>query len=35
LFAKVGSCYPFCVSFRLTPEVKAAFTEKLKADPAD
>jgi len=33
LFAKVGSYYPVRENFRLTPEVKAAFTEKLKADP--
>jgi len=35
LFAKVGSFYPVRENFRLTPEVKAAFTEKLKADPAE
>jgi alpha-D-glucose phosphate-specific phosphoglucomutase len=35
LFAKVGSFYPVRENFRLTPEVKAAFTEKLKADPTD
>lgn len=35
LFAKVGSYYPVRENFRLTPEVKAAFTEKLKADPAE
>ncbi len=33
LFAKVGSFYPVRENFRLTPEVKAAFTEKMKADP--
>src|SRR6201997_149914 len=33
LFAKVGSYYPVRENFRLTPEVKAAFTEKLKTDP--
>jgi alpha-D-glucose phosphate-specific phosphoglucomutase len=33
LFAKVGSYYPVRENFRLTPELKAAFTEKLKADP--
>ena len=33
LFAKVGSFYPLRENFRLTPEVKAAFTEKLKAEP--
>jgi alpha-D-glucose phosphate-specific phosphoglucomutase len=35
LFAKVGSFYPVRENFRLTPEVKAAFTEKLKADPKE
>lgn len=35
LFAKVGSFYPIRENFRLTPEVKAAFTEKLKQDPAE
>ncbi|HVC46837.1 MAG TPA: phosphoglucomutase/phosphomannomutase family protein [Terracidiphilus sp.] len=35
LFAKCGSFYPVRENFRLTPEVKAAFTEKLKADPAE
>ena len=35
LFTKVGSYYPVRENFRLTPEVKAAFTEKLKADPAE
>ncbi len=35
LFAKVGSFYPVRENFRLTPEVKAAFTEKLKTDPAE
>jgi phosphoglucomutase len=35
LFAKVGSFYPVRENFRLTPEVKAAFTEKLKADPTE
>jgi len=35
LLAKVGSYYPIRESFRLTPEVKTAFTEKLKADPAE
>jgi phosphomannomutase len=34
LFAKVGSFYPVRENFRLTAERKAAFTEKLKADPA-
>jgi alpha-D-glucose phosphate-specific phosphoglucomutase len=35
LFAKVGSYYPVRVNFRLTAERMAAFTEKLKADPAE
>jgi phosphoglucomutase len=35
LFAKVGSFYPVRENFRLTPEVKAAFTEKLKTDPSE
>ena len=35
LFNKVGSYYPVRENFRLTPEVKAAFTEKIKADPAE
>jgi phosphoglucomutase len=35
LFGKVGSFYPIRENFRLTPEVKARFTEKLKADPAE
>jgi phosphomannomutase len=35
LFAKVGSFYPIRANFRLTPEGMAAFTEKLKADPAE
>ena len=35
LFAKVGSYYPVRENFHLTPEVKAAFTEKLKADPTE
>ena len=33
LFAKVGSFYPVRENFRLTPEVKQKFTEKLRADP--
>ena len=33
LFVKVGSCYPIRENFRLTPEVKAKFTEKLRVDP--
>jgi alpha-D-glucose phosphate-specific phosphoglucomutase len=35
LFAKVGSFYPVRENFRLTPEVKAAFTEKMNADPTE
>ena len=35
LFGKVGSYYPVRENFRLTPERKAAFTEKLKADPRE
>ena len=35
LFGKVGSFYPVRENFHLTPQVKAAFTEKLKADPAE
>ena len=35
LFAKVGSFYPVRENFHLTPEVMAAFTEKLKADPTE
>jgi phosphoglucomutase len=35
LFAKVGSFYPVRENFRLTPELKAAFTEKLKTDPTE
>jgi alpha-D-glucose phosphate-specific phosphoglucomutase len=35
LFAKVGSYYPVRENFRLTAEVKAAFTEKMKADPTE
>ncbi len=35
LFAKVGSFYPIRENFRLTPEVKAKFTEKLKTDPRE
>jgi alpha-D-glucose phosphate-specific phosphoglucomutase len=35
LFAKVGSFYPVRENFRLTAERKAAFTEKLKTDPAE
>jgi len=35
LFAKVGSFYPVRENFRLTPEVKARFTEKLGTDPTE
>jgi phosphoglucomutase len=35
LFAKVGSSYPLRENFRLTPEVKAKFTEKLRRDPSE
>jgi len=35
IFAKVGSFYPLRENFRLTPEVKAKFTEKLRTDPAE
>jgi alpha-D-glucose phosphate-specific phosphoglucomutase len=35
LFGKVGSFYPVRENFRLTPEVKAAFTEKLKTNPTE
>ncbi len=35
LFAKVGSFYPVRDNFRLTPEQKLAFTERLKSDPKD
>lgn len=35
LFAKVGSYYPVRENFRLTPDVKARFTEKLKTDPVE
>jgi phosphomannomutase len=35
LFGKVGSFYPVRKNFRLTPEVKAAFTEMMKADPTE
>jgi phosphoglucomutase len=33
LFDKVGSFYPIRENFRLTPEVKEKFTEKLRRDP--
>jgi alpha-D-glucose phosphate-specific phosphoglucomutase len=35
LFAKVGSFYPLRENFRLTPEVKQKFTEKLRSDPGE
>jgi phosphomannomutase len=35
LFAKVGSFYPLRENFRLTPEVKEKFTEKVKKDPVE
>ncbi len=35
LFAKVGSFFPVRENFHLTVAQKAAFTEKLKADPQD
>jgi alpha-D-glucose phosphate-specific phosphoglucomutase len=35
LFVKVGSYYPVRENFRLTAEVKAAFTEKMKVDPTE
>ncbi|HZZ41134.1 MAG TPA: phosphoglucomutase/phosphomannomutase family protein [Acidobacteriaceae bacterium] len=35
LFTRVGSFYPHRENFRLTPEVKSHFTEKIKTDPAD
>jgi phosphoglucomutase len=35
LFAKVGSFYPMRENFRLTPEVKQKFTEKLRRDPSE
>jgi phosphoglucomutase len=35
LFAKVGSFYPVRENFHLTPDVKAAFTEKMKANPTE
>jgi phosphoglucomutase len=33
LFVKVGSFYPMRENFRLTPEVQAKFTKKLRLDP--
>jgi phosphoglucomutase len=35
VFGKVGSFYPLRENFRLTPEVKPKFTEKLRTDPSD
>ena len=35
LFAKVGSFYPQRENFRLTPEVKEKFTEKLRLEPKE
>jgi len=35
IFAKVGSYYPMRENFRLTPEVKEKFTEKLRRDPTE
>jgi phosphoglucomutase len=35
LFGKVGSYYPNRENFRLTPEVKAKFTEKVKGNPTE
>ena len=35
LFGKVGSYYPNRENFRLTPEVKEKFTEKVKNDPVE
>jgi phosphoglucomutase len=35
VFAKVGSYYPLRENFRLTAEVKAKFTEKLRCDPGE
>jgi alpha-D-glucose phosphate-specific phosphoglucomutase len=35
LFAKVGSFYPLRENFRLTPEVKEKFTDKLRQDPSE
>ncbi len=35
LFGKVGSYYPVRENFRLTPEIKARFTERLKQDPTE
>ena len=35
LFGKVGSFYPVRENFRLTADVKAKFTEKVKSDPTE
>jgi phosphomannomutase len=35
LFVDVGSFHPIRENFRLTPEVKAKFTKKLRVDPQD
>jgi phosphoglucomutase len=35
LFAQVGSFFPLRENFRLTPEVKAKFTDKLKTQPSE
>ncbi len=35
LFGEVGSFYPHRENFRLTPDVKAKFTEKVKGDPTE
>jgi len=35
LFGKVGSFYPNRENFRLTPEMKAKFTNKLQSDPVE
>jgi phosphoglucomutase len=35
LFTRVGSYYPNRENFRLTPEVKEKFTEKIKTDPTE
>ena len=35
LFVEVGSFYPLRENFRLTPEVKEKFTEKLRVDPRE
>lgn len=35
LFGKVGSFYPLRENFRLTPQAKQKFTEKLRLDPSE